>query len=75
MKNNRGNKIEIIIDGNLQMKYQLGNYVGHACEKTSEKIFESLKKQGYSIVHRNISRNISNSKPLELKAKWGEGVS
>ncbi len=70
LRNQKGNTIEIIIDGNLRIKYQLGNYVGHACEKTSEKIFESINKMGYTIVHKTISRNISNSKPLEMKKNF-----
>lgn len=67
LKNSKNNVIDIIIDGNLQIKYQLGNYVGHACEKTSDKIFDSINKLKYRIVHKTISRNISNAKPLTMK--------
>ncbi len=72
LRNQKGNTIEIIVDGNLRIKYQLGNYVGHACEKTSEKIFEAIDKMGYTIVHKTISRNISNSKPLEMQKNFNK---
>lgn len=70
LRNAKGNTIEIIIDGTLRIKYKLGNYIGHACEKTTEKIKESIEKLRYKIVHENISRNISNSKPLAMEKEF-----
>lgn len=67
LKNAKGNVIEIIIDGNLQIKYKLGNYVGHACEKTSDRFFDAIDRLGYKIAHKTISRDISNAKPLTMK--------
>lgn len=63
-KNLNGNVVTVIISGDGSIKYQLGNYVGHACEKTTEKLLDYLKKQGVAINHYVVTREISNAKPL-----------
>lgn len=64
LKNLKNKAIEISIDGRLQISYQYGNYEGHACEKTTDKIFQAIKENGWKIDSYTITRNISNASPL-----------
>lgn len=72
MRNSLANTIEIMFRGDGSFSYKLGNYVGHACEKTTEKLLNYLKSSGFNIVHKTITRNIDNSRPLykEMKLKF-----
>ncbi|WP_156921648.1 hypothetical protein [Mycoplasmopsis cricetuli] len=71
--NKNNNKVQINIKGNMEISYKLGNYIGHACEKTTSKLLQDLKKNGYIISNMNITREIGISnkkqrqKALELK--------
>lgn len=64
LRNNKNNLIDINIYGNLKISYKLGNYVGHACEKTTDKIINKLKELNYTITSQKIVREMNNEKPL-----------
>lgn len=72
MRNQFGNTIEIMFRGDGSFSYKLGNYVGHACEKTTDKLLNYLESSGFKIAHKTITRNIDNAKPLykEMKLKF-----
>lgn len=72
MRNAFNNTIEIIFRGDGSFSYKLGNYIGHACEKTTDKLLNYLEAAGFKIKHKTITRNIDNSKPLykEMKLKF-----
>ncbi|MBN3534675.1 hypothetical protein [Mycoplasma procyoni] len=66
LKNQKGNEIKIQIDSNLDIKYKLGNYIGHACIETSDRLLSDLKNKGYFIDPNSIriKRDIDANKPL-----------
>ncbi|WP_220191336.1 hypothetical protein [Mesomycoplasma hyorhinis] len=41
----------------------MGNYIGHACEKSANKIVEDMKKNGYSIQDMKVKRDLKTDKP------------
>lgn len=65
--NNSNNKIDIIINSEGKIKYKLGNYQGHMCNKTTEELFKKMKKLGYCLDIITIKRDIHNNKPLEME--------
>lgn len=67
MKNSSNNKVSIIIDSEGKIKYKLGNYHGHMCNKTTEKLIEQLKKENYNISILSIKRDIGNNRPLAME--------
>lgn len=67
--NKQNNTVKIFFYSNGKIKYKLGNYVGHACENTSEKLFEDLKKNQYIIRDKRIKRDIDDAKPLSKAMK------
>lgn len=64
LRNNQGNIVDIKIDGNMKIIYKLGNYIGHACELTTNKLLKDLEMNGYIITDKKIYRDITNQKPL-----------
>lgn len=67
--NGDNNTIVIHFNSNNEIKYKLGNYVGHACEKTTNLLLEKLKKKGYIYSSPIIRREISSDPPLFKTAK------
>ncbi|VEU59399.1 hypothetical protein [Mesomycoplasma neurolyticum] len=65
--NKNNNEVQINIKGNMQIFYKLGNYIGHACEKTTEKLLNDLQNLGYVITNFNITREIGISSNFERK--------
>lgn len=63
-KNQNNNSIAIEFNSLGKISYKLGNYIGHACEATSASILKKLKEKGYEYSVPQITRNISNAKPL-----------
>lgn len=57
MKNEQNNIIQMIVDSSLHLKYKLGNYKGHACEKTTNKLIEDMKRIGMDVTHTVIKRD------------------
>lgn len=58
LTNQVNNRVKIEFNSQRQINYQLGNYQGHLCEKTTEAFFEMIKaKSDYVIVHYNIIRD------------------
>ena len=72
LKNSNNNIIQLIINSEGNVKYKLGNYVGHMCNKTSEKFIEGLKKQGYYVHVISVKRDIDNNKPLAFEQEIGK---
>jgi len=68
-KNEQNNTVQINFDSEGKIKYKLGNYVGHACEKTTDKILKELDNKGYTYATPKIRRDIDNAKPLSKAAK------
>lgn len=65
--NDNNNKVDIIINSEGKIRYKLGNYEGHMCNKTTEILFKKMKEQGYNLEVVSIKRDIHNSKPLEME--------
>lgn len=65
--NNSNNKVDIIINSEGKIKYKLGNYQGHMCNKTTEELFKKMKQLGYNLDVIAIKRDIHNNKPLEME--------
>lgn len=63
-KNASNNIVAINFDSNGKIKYKLGNYVGHACEKTTDKLLDEISKAGYVYLKPLIRRDIDDAKPL-----------
>ncbi|WP_033161412.1 hypothetical protein [[Mycoplasma] collis] len=59
--NKNNNKVQINIKGNMEISYKLGNYIGHACEKTTKKLINDLEINGYKISNFKITREIGIS--------------
>lgn len=58
LTNQVNNRVKIEFNSQRQINYQLGNYQGHLCEKTTEAFFNMIKaKSDYVIVHYNIIRD------------------
>ncbi|MDE6472939.1 MAG: hypothetical protein K2K73_00795, partial [Ureaplasma sp.] len=72
LKNSNNNIIQLIINSEGNVKYKLGNYAGHMCNKTSEKFIEGLKKQGYYVHVISVKRDIDNNKPLAFEQEIGK---
>ena len=70
--NKTNNTVNIYFYSSGKFKYKLGNYVGHACEKTSEKLWSQLEQNGYIIKDKKIRRDIDNSQPLAKAIKSNE---
>ncbi len=47
MINDSNNTVEMVVDSMGDLEYKLGNYIGHACEKTTEKLLKDLNEQGF----------------------------
>ena len=71
-KNSSNNNVIINFNSNGQIKYKLGNYIGHACEKTTDKLLSELTKMGYTYPKPLIRRDIDNSKPILKTSKERE---
>ena len=67
--NKSNNTVKIKFDGDGNMNYKLGNYIGHACEKTTELLEKDLYSQGYVYLNKQIKRDIDDSKPLFKEMK------
>ena len=67
MINPSRNSIDIIMNSDGKIKYKLGNYVGHMCNKTSEQLINKLRKDGWSVAINSIKRDISNSRQLVME--------
>ena len=67
MINPSRNSIDIIMNSDGKIKYKLGNYVGHMCNKTSEQLINILRKDGWSVAINSIKRDISNSRQLVME--------
>lgn len=63
--NNQNNLVQIIFNSNLQIKYKLGNYIGHACEKTTEKLLKDLEQLGYTYSIIDIKRDYEDLKQMQ----------
>ena len=67
LKNASNNSVSMILNSDGQIKYKLGNYVGHMCNKTTEKLIEKLRNDGYSIKVTSIKRDVNNNRPLAME--------
>ncbi len=72
LKDKAYHELKINIDGANGINYKLGNYEGHACEKTSVKIWNFLDENGYGIIAAPIIRDV-NEEPLSKAQKLYEG--
>lgn len=72
MVNSSNNRISIIMNSEGQIKYKLGNYKGHMCNKTTELLINKLKESGWTINITSIKRDIDNNKPLEMERNLNE---
>ncbi|MDK2819758.1 MAG: hypothetical protein KFW07_02885, partial [Mycoplasmataceae bacterium] len=63
-KNASNNNVLINFDSNGKIKYKLGNYIGHACEQTTDKLLTELTKMGYTYPKPLIRRDIDGNKPI-----------
>lgn len=61
MKNSSNNTIDMHIKSNNELSYKLGNYVGHACEKTTAKIIKDLEALGINHITTCIKRDYENN--------------
>ncbi len=48
LKNKSNNTVQMIVDSTGHLRYKLGNYPGHACEATTDKILKDLEAAGYT---------------------------
>lgn len=71
--NNQNNSVQIIFNSNLQIKYKLGNYVGHACEKTTDKLLKDLETSGYTYSVVNIKRDYEEPKTMQKSIEKERG--
>lgn len=68
LQNNSNKTVQMIIDSNNQLKYKLGNYVGHACEATTKKLLEDMKKCGMSPQVVSIKRDYEpNAQVMQME--------
>lgn len=67
LKNASNNSVSMILNSDGQIKYKLGNYVGHMCNKTTEKLIEKLRNDGYNIKVTSIKRDVNNNRPLVME--------
>ena len=67
LKNASNNSVSMILNSDGQIKYKLGNYVGHMCNKTTEKLIEKLRNDGYNIKVTSIKRDVNNNCPLAME--------
>ena len=67
LKNASNNSVSMILNSDGQIKYKLGNYVGHMCNKTTEKLIEKLRNDGYDIKVTSIKRDVNNNRPLAME--------
>ena len=67
LKNASNNSVSMILNSDGQIKYKLGNYVGHMCNKTTEKLSEKLRNDGYNIKVTSIKRDVNNNRPLAME--------
>lgn len=67
LKNASNNSVSMILNSDGQIKYKLGNYVGHMCNKTTEKLIEKLRNDGYNIKVTSIKRDVNNNRPLAME--------
>ena len=63
--NDQNNVVQIIFNSNRQIKYKLGNYIGHACEKTTNKLLKDLETLGYTYSIINIKRDYEQVKTMK----------
>ena len=67
LKNASNNSVSMILNSDGQIKYKLGNYVGHMCNKTTEKLIKKLRNDGYNIKVTSIKRDVNNNRPLAME--------
>lgn len=67
LKNASNNSVSMILNSDGQIKYKLGNYIGHMCNKTTEKLIEKLRNDGYDIKVTSIKRDVNNNRPLAME--------
>lgn len=73
MANVVGNNVIIKINADGVIRYKLGNYIGHACEKTSDRLWSDLTKNGYVITDKKIKRECGESIPMSKEFFNNEG--
>lgn len=71
-KNSANNSIAINFNSNGQIKYKLGNYIGHACEQTTDKLLNELTKMNYTYPKPLIRRDVDKAKPITKTYKERE---
>ncbi len=57
LKNKANNTVQMIVDSTGHLRYKLGNYPGHACEATTERILKDLEAAGYTCNVISIKRD------------------
>ncbi|MBU4691108.1 hypothetical protein [Mycoplasma zalophi] len=62
--------LTINLDGTIS--YDIGDYEKHMCWSLAEQVEEDLKKSGYFIKDKQISRSISGARPLQNAKKLKE---
>lgn len=72
LRNQKNNVIGYSFSLKGSVEYQMGNYEGHMCDADAEVLMTELKKRGYRTNVISITRNISNSRPIERAAKLNE---
>lgn len=70
VKNKTNNTIQISFELNGKVKYKMGNYEKHFCEKDSYQFLAQLKKE-MRVENEHIIRDISNARPIlkEMRIK------
>jgi hypothetical protein len=72
LRNQKNNVIGYSFSLKGSVEYQMGNYEGHMCDADAEVLMKELKNRGYNINVTSVTRNVSNSKPLQRAAKLNE---
>ena len=67
LKNSNNNTVTMILNSDGQIKYKLGNYIGHMCNQTTEKLIQKLKDGGYYINIISIKRDPHNKQLLAME--------
>ncbi len=76
LKNTNNNTVQMIADSSGHLRYKLGNYIGHACETTTERLLEDLRNTGCDCKIISIKRDYENTKTMakELPKEHKGGI-
>lgn len=63
--NSQNNTVSINFDSTMHMSYKLGNYVGHACEKTTKNLLDDVTKIGYTYKIIDVKRDLEQPRVMQ----------